>query len=97
MVYDPRKGDTIAERLDLKGNPNVNEDWATDVKTKEPITFVDFARAEGRFVKTLTATAIPSETIKAVAQERARELALAPDGRVAQAQERRCRPNWRWQ
>jgi pyruvate/2-oxoacid:ferredoxin oxidoreductase beta subunit len=47
FTYDPRKGDTIRERLDLKGNPAVKEDWYTVPKTGEVI---DFLR-EGRFAK----------------------------------------------
>ncbi|MCB0126879.1 MAG: hypothetical protein KDE58_31685, partial [Caldilineaceae bacterium] len=70
MVYDPRKGDTIRERLDLKGNPNINDDWAQDVKTKEEITFVDFARGEGRFAKHFDRNGNASQMLKDVAQER---------------------------
>ena len=29
LIYDPRKGDTIRERLSLQGNPAVNDDWWT--------------------------------------------------------------------
>ncbi|MCB0098787.1 MAG: hypothetical protein KDE46_23795, partial [Caldilineaceae bacterium] len=63
MVYDPRKGETFRERLDLKGNPNVNEDWYIDPKTKEPFTFVDFARGEGRFGAHFSKQGKPSEMI----------------------------------
>ncbi|MCB0092985.1 MAG: hypothetical protein KDE54_34085 [Caldilineaceae bacterium] len=63
MVYDPRKGETFRERLDLKGNPNVNEDWYIDPKTKEPFTFVDFARGEGRFGAHFNKQGKPSEMI----------------------------------
>jgi pyruvate/2-oxoacid:ferredoxin oxidoreductase beta subunit/Pyruvate/2-oxoacid:ferredoxin oxidoreductase delta subunit len=79
MVYDPRKGETIRERLDLKGNPNVNEDWALDVKTKEPITFVDFARGEGRFAKHFDRQGNAGDTLKAVAQERLANWRLLQD------------------
>ncbi|MEZ4616241.1 MAG: hypothetical protein R2867_12165 [Caldilineaceae bacterium] len=72
MVYDPRKGDTIAERLDLKGNPNVNEDWATDVMTKEPITFVDFAQCRGPVCQALDRNGTPAKQLKAVAQNGSR-------------------------
>jgi pyruvate/2-oxoacid:ferredoxin oxidoreductase beta subunit len=27
LIYDPRKGETIRERLSLQGNPSVKEDW----------------------------------------------------------------------
>lgn len=70
MVYDPRKGDTVRERLDLKGNPNVNDDWAQDLKTKEELTFVDFARGEGRFAKHFDRNGNPSQMLKDVSQER---------------------------
>ena len=33
LIYDPRKGNTIRERLSLQGNPAVNEDWWTNPKT----------------------------------------------------------------
>lgn len=79
IIYDPRKGDTFSERLDLKGNPNVNEDWATDVKTKEPITFVDFARAEGRFAKHFDRDGNASEMLQEVAKERLTNWRLLQD------------------
>ena len=50
LTYDPRKGETIAERISLAGNPATREDWF-----KSPdgtvVDFVNFARTEGRFVK----------------------------------------------
>jgi len=59
--YDPDKGNTIAECLDLDGNPAANLDWpVTKIdyveggkqKTMElPTTFVDFAVTEARFRK----------------------------------------------
>lgn len=79
MVYDPRKGETVRERLDLKGNPNVNEDWAVDVKTKEPITFVDFARGEGRFVKHFDKKGNPSAMLQGVSTERLANWRLLQD------------------
>src|SRR3989440_2160559 len=51
LVYDPRKGDKIKTRLTLQGNPGVKEDWYVNPKTKQEVTFIDFARSEGRFVK----------------------------------------------
>ncbi|MFQ5608290.1 MAG: thiamine pyrophosphate-dependent enzyme, partial [Candidatus Zixiibacteriota bacterium] len=44
-VYDPRKGDTFRERLDLSGNPSVKKDWHTDSKSGELHDFVWFARS----------------------------------------------------
>jgi pyruvate-ferredoxin/flavodoxin oxidoreductase len=59
--YDPDGGDTIAECLDLDGNPAINLDWpVTKIKYVEQerekemelsTTFVDFAVTETRFRK----------------------------------------------
>jgi pyruvate/2-oxoacid:ferredoxin oxidoreductase beta subunit len=51
FIYDPRKGETIQERLDLAGNPARNQDWFIDPKTERPLDFIEFARSEGRFAK----------------------------------------------
>jgi pyruvate/2-oxoacid:ferredoxin oxidoreductase beta subunit len=48
FTYDPRRGDTIAERLSLQGNPATRDDWAT-APGGEPVDFLAFARTEGRF------------------------------------------------
>jgi pyruvate-ferredoxin/flavodoxin oxidoreductase len=56
MIYDPRKGETIHERLSLQGNPSVKEDWYTNPKTGAPLDFVAFARTEGRFSRHFDAT-----------------------------------------
>ena len=63
LVYDPRKGDTFRERLDLKGNPSVKDDWYVNPKTKETFTFIDFARGEGRFAKHFAKDGNPSEML----------------------------------
>ena len=63
LVFDPRKGKTLKEKLSLKGNPNMNDDWSADPKTKEPFTFVDFAREEGRFSKHFDRDGKPSEVL----------------------------------
>ena len=59
--YDPDRGSTVAECLDLDGNPAVNLDWpVAKIKYVErdrekemeiPTTFVDFAVTETRFRK----------------------------------------------
>jgi pyruvate-ferredoxin/flavodoxin oxidoreductase len=59
--YDPDGGNTVAECLDLDGNPAVDLDWpVTKIKYVEqdrekemelPTTFVDFAVTEARFRK----------------------------------------------
>ena len=63
FVYDPRKGETIKERLSLKGNPAADEDWYTIKKTGETIDFLTFARSEGRFAKQFDKEGNPSETL----------------------------------
>jgi len=63
FVYDPRKGDTIRERLSLQGNPAAKEDWYVVPKTGEKIDFVSFARTEGRFAKQFDRDGNPSETL----------------------------------
>ncbi len=59
FIYDPRKGSTIQERLDLKGNPAVTEDWYRNPKTGEVLDFIAFAREEGRFAKNFDAEGNP--------------------------------------
>ena len=70
LIYDPRKGDTIKERLSLQGNPAMKEDWYTNPKTKEDVTFIDFARSEGRFSKHFDQDGNPSETLLHAKQDR---------------------------
>jgi pyruvate ferredoxin oxidoreductase beta subunit len=70
LIYDPRKGDTIKSRLSLQGNPAVKEDWFKNPKTSEEVTFIDFARSEGRFAKHFDRDGNPSETLLAAKQDR---------------------------
>jgi len=63
FTYDPRKGDTIRERLNLKGNPAMKEDWYTVPKTDETIDFITFARTEGRFAKNFAKDGTPSQIL----------------------------------
>jgi pyruvate/2-oxoacid:ferredoxin oxidoreductase beta subunit/NAD-dependent dihydropyrimidine dehydrogenase PreA subunit len=70
LVFDPRKGKAIKERLTLQGNPAVKDDWYVNPKTKEPVTFIDFARSEGRFAKHFDRDGNPSETLQWANQER---------------------------
>jgi pyruvate/2-oxoacid:ferredoxin oxidoreductase beta subunit/NAD-dependent dihydropyrimidine dehydrogenase PreA subunit len=70
LIYDPRKGDTIKTRLSLQGNPAVKEDWFKNPKTGEEVTFIDFARSEGRFAKHFDKDGNPSETLTWAKQER---------------------------
>jgi pyruvate/2-oxoacid:ferredoxin oxidoreductase beta subunit/Pyruvate/2-oxoacid:ferredoxin oxidoreductase delta subunit len=61
FVFDPRKGESIRERLSLAGNPALKEDWYTDPKTGQPLDFVEFARTEGRFSRQFDADGNPSQ------------------------------------
>lgn len=62
FVHDPRKGETLAQRFSLEGNPELLQDWATQTITyidadgmtqlkQLPFTPADFALHEGRFKK----------------------------------------------
>ena len=70
LIYDPRKGDTLRERLTLQGNPAVNDDWWTNPKTSEVVDFIDFARSEGRFGKHFDKDGNPSETLLRAKEDR---------------------------
>ncbi|MBI4591465.1 MAG: thiamine pyrophosphate-binding protein, partial [Candidatus Rokubacteria bacterium] len=63
FIYDPRKGDSIRERLSLQGNPAPKEDWARHPRTGEVIDFVAFARTEGRFARQFGADGRPSSAL----------------------------------
>jgi len=63
FIYDPRKGETIRQRLSLQGNPDPKEDWARHPKTGAVIDFVTFARSEGRFAKQFHSDGSPSEAL----------------------------------
>jgi pyruvate/2-oxoacid:ferredoxin oxidoreductase beta subunit/NAD-dependent dihydropyrimidine dehydrogenase PreA subunit len=70
LVYDPRKGNTIRERLSLQGNPAIKDDWWVNPKTGKVVDFIDFARSEGRFEKHFDKNGNPSETLLAARQDR---------------------------
>lgn len=70
LIYDPRKGDTIRQRLSLQGNPATNDDWWVNPKTGEQVDFIDFCRSEGRFAKHFDKDGNPSETLLRAKQER---------------------------
>jgi pyruvate-ferredoxin/flavodoxin oxidoreductase len=46
---DPRKGDRLRERLDLRGNPALRDDWYRNPKTFEAVNFSQYAETERRF------------------------------------------------
>jgi pyruvate/2-oxoacid:ferredoxin oxidoreductase beta subunit/NAD-dependent dihydropyrimidine dehydrogenase PreA subunit len=70
LVYDPRKGEKVKERLSLQGNPAVKDDWYVNPKTNQQVTFIDFARSEGRFAKHFDKDGNPSETLLHAKQDR---------------------------
>jgi pyruvate/2-oxoacid:ferredoxin oxidoreductase beta subunit len=70
LIYDPRAGDKIKERLSLQGNPAVKEDWYKNPKSGETVDFIDFCRSEGRFAKHFDREGNPSETLLAAREDR---------------------------
>jgi pyruvate ferredoxin oxidoreductase beta subunit len=70
FIYDPRKGETIRERLSLQGNPAQKEDWYTVPKTGETIDFITFARTEGRFAKNFDGAGNPSDVLLSAKADR---------------------------
>lgn len=70
MIYDPRKGKSIKERLDLKANPSPGEDWWHNPKTGEVVDFIYFAKTEGRFAKHFDKEGNPSIELRAAQQDR---------------------------
>ena len=70
LIYDPRKGEKIAQRLSLQGNPSEKQDFFIESKTSEVYDFIRFARTEGRFAKHFDIDGNPSETLLKAKQER---------------------------
>src|SRR5438477_4505851 len=70
LIFDPRKGNTIKERLSLQGNPAVKDVWFVNPKTKEAVTFIDFARSDGRFSKHFDKDGNASPTLLWAKEER---------------------------
>ncbi|HEY4957290.1 MAG TPA: hypothetical protein VII31_05695, partial [Caldimonas sp.] len=64
-----RRGDSLAERLSLQGNPALREDWY-----RQPdgnlLDFLAFARTEGRFAPHFAADGTPSVEIQATEADR---------------------------
>ncbi len=67
--YDPRRGETMAERLSLQGNPALKADWSA-LPDGTPIDFLAFARTEGRFAPHFSADGAPSVEIQATEADR---------------------------
>src|SRR4029079_12788955 len=70
LIYDPRAGETVKSRLSLMGNPNMKGDWFANPKTNQEVTFIDFARSEGRFGKHFDKDGNPSPTLLYAKQDR---------------------------
>ena len=70
LIYDPRNGHKIKERLSLQGNPSMKEDWFKNPKTGEIVDFIDFARSEGRFAKHFDRDGNPSATLQIAREDR---------------------------
>jgi hypothetical protein len=79
LIHDPRKGDSLRDRLSLQGNPATTEDWWTNPKTGEQVDFIDFARSEGRFSKHFDKDGNPSETLLRAKQDRLENWHLLQD------------------
>jgi pyruvate ferredoxin oxidoreductase beta subunit len=69
FTYDPRRGETIAERLSLAGNPSVDADWQRLPDGTE-YDFVAFARDEGRFAPHFAADGTPTPEMVATRDDR---------------------------
>ena len=69
FTYDPRRGASIAERLDLSGNPSPGSDWHRLPGGTE-LDFVTFARGEGRFAPHFAVDGTPSPELRATREDR---------------------------
>jgi len=70
FTFDPRRGKKIRERLSLVGNPAHKDDWWTPPNCEKPLTFIDFARTEGRFAKQFDSEGNPSGVLLQTEEER---------------------------
>jgi pyruvate/2-oxoacid:ferredoxin oxidoreductase beta subunit len=69
FTYDPRRGETIAERLSLQGNPSTKADWHV-APDGTPVDFLAFARTEGRFAPHFDKDGTPTPEIEATQADR---------------------------
>jgi pyruvate/2-oxoacid:ferredoxin oxidoreductase beta subunit len=69
FTYDPRRGDTIAERLSVQGNPSLKADWHAE-PDGTPVDFLAFARTEMRFAPHFGADGLPTPEIVATQADR---------------------------
>ncbi len=72
FTYDPRKGDAVSQRLDIKTNPAWDKDWWTRPKTGEVVDWVSWARSERRFAKHFDAAGKGDAALLAAQDERLR-------------------------
>ena len=70
FTFDPRRGKKIRERLSLVGNPAHKDDWWAPPNCEKPLTFIDFARTEGRFAKQFDSEGNPSGALLQTEQDR---------------------------
>jgi pyruvate/2-oxoacid:ferredoxin oxidoreductase beta subunit len=69
FTYDPRRGESMAERLSLQGNPSLKVDW--DARPDgTPVDFLAFARTEGRFAPHFAHDGTPSAEMVATQADR---------------------------
>ncbi|KAA5605378.1 pyruvate-flavodoxin oxidoreductase [Roseospira marina] len=91
FVHDPEAGATLAERLNLDGNPSVEDDWTThklhytdaDGQThtlEVPLTPADFAREEGRFRRQVSPRPLAEDAAGMPVHE---YIDLSPEARAA--------------
>ncbi|MBI4083942.1 MAG: 4Fe-4S dicluster domain-containing protein [Candidatus Lambdaproteobacteria bacterium] len=76
FVHNPGRGESLKERISIRGNPAMTEDWPNDPKTDKPYTFVEFARSEGRFAQHFNRDGEPSEHLLATQADRLRNWHL---------------------
>jgi pyruvate/2-oxoacid:ferredoxin oxidoreductase beta subunit/Fe-S-cluster-containing hydrogenase component 2 len=69
FTYDPRRGETMADRLSLQGNPALKEDWSKAPDGTE-VDFLSFARSEGRFAQHFGRDGEPTPEIVATRADR---------------------------
>jgi pyruvate/2-oxoacid:ferredoxin oxidoreductase beta subunit/Pyruvate/2-oxoacid:ferredoxin oxidoreductase delta subunit len=69
FTYDPRRGESIAQRLSLTGNPATRDDWAKN-PDGSVVDFLAFARTEGRFAPHFGADGAPTAEILATQADR---------------------------
>jgi pyruvate/2-oxoacid:ferredoxin oxidoreductase beta subunit/NAD-dependent dihydropyrimidine dehydrogenase PreA subunit len=69
FTYDPRRGESIAERISLNGNPHMRDDWSTR-SDGTVVDFLTFARSEGRFAAHFAADGSSSPEMLATREDR---------------------------